>query len=198
MFWKHPETQVFYGREPELRWLHDRVVSLMTDRGYRHLTPLQGPAVYPEPNFVTRYRQDVVDLIFKWRGEGRLHDIRDIPLGRAITTKDPVVKGVGQVKSGKAVVAFAPTRIPHSKLRGIQSKAQTFVVSAQAFSTIGFRPRDWTDADRAALSAEMEGRGPSQDVPAVLQWLDQHTEDELYQPLLTRITPIAEAAFTLP
>jgi len=168
MFWKHPETQKFYGCEAVLRYLHNQTVDVMDIRGYKHNSPLDGPAVHPENTTVfaamsaTWYQQDLADLYRKWTMEGRI--TQEEGCYPAYHTGGIIYKDdldaphppLGYLKGGKAVYGFRKPRGPilsHSLADKMRLAAETHP------------PRVWDDSGRVPLHALMEAehRGPSTD-----------------------------------
>lgn len=80
----HPETQVWWGRECQLRGLHCAVVHEMAVRGFVHKSPLTGtlqlslgqdwvglPEVPYKPDSAEWYLRDAADLFVKFEKEQR-------------------------------------------------------------------------------------------------------------------------------
>jgi len=171
MFWKHPETQKFYGCEAVLRFLHNQTVNVMDIRGYKHNSPLPGPTVDPALTTLfsamsaTWYAQDLADLYRKWTMEGRItqeegcypayhtgsifaKEPEDVP---------PETPTFGALKGGKVVIGFRKPRGPilsHNLAEKMRLAAETHP------------PRVWDDSGRVPLHALMEAehRGPSTDL----------------------------------
>jgi hypothetical protein len=165
-WWLHPETQHWYGREQELRTVHDRCAELMTAAGMNHRSETPGPrSPTTEPPHGERWEQDLADLYRKWAKEGRVvregpHIVR-VLLGRP--TLKPTRPGdphLGEFKSGKKVYGY-------QSLSGArQMKASTMAQLGEHFASTTRPHRDWSKEDSAGLKALVlaEDRGPTLDL----------------------------------
>lgn len=143
-YFSHPETQVWWGREANLAWLHDLTVIEMRRRGGNHATPTEIQAVavpdmwqwegLPEiPYKATAlewFVRDLTDLYVKYANEDRF-DINGWPnLGRRTPG--------GFKPVGREILRREMVHLHISKLHELDA-------------TMGAQVRVWTDEQKDRL-----------------------------------------------
>jgi hypothetical protein len=167
LWFLHPETQRWWGREPELRRLHDQIVEWMNARGMAHNSPTPGPRGDMETTDDVRFNQDLADLYRKWELEGRIvEDGRGsvkIWRGSVILKPADITKiglEYGHLANGKPVFGFRAAREPGPQIDDSKMLGLLMVAASVA------PPRVWSKEDSAKLKALIaaEDRGPTKDL----------------------------------
>lgn len=160
-WWLHPETQRWYGREAELRFLHNMCVDEMLRRGMNHLTPLHGHTLDPLvtasiQELLGWQERDAFDLYLKWARESRIVSHTVIPTQIHLGT----LKKTGGFNPDNAGGV--------SRALAVELAQYGFNLYLQHTLDI----REWTKQDREALRVQVADRGPSRDIPAMDQWIE--------------------------